>query len=204
MQIIQFIPKLSATGKLPCASFSIPAQACKTGGKLAKIKGSVCSDCYALKGSYRYPTVMAHRSHNLNSMANLDDWTANMIKLIHSTNETGYFRWFDSGDVQSAKHLEAIIDIAEALPDVRFWLPTKEAGIIKRNKRAVPDNLAIRLSMPMIDQLPTGAWKLTSTVRSAKGDVQGAQCKAPSNNGKCGTCRDCWDTSISNITYIKH
>jgi hypothetical protein len=127
-----------------------------------------------------------------------------MIKLIHSTNTTGYFRWFDSGDVQSAKHLEAIIDIAEAMPDVRFWLPTKEAGIIKRNKRDVPDNLAIRLSMPMIDQLPTGAWKLTSTVRSAKGDVHGAECKAPSNNGKCGTCRACWDKTIQNITYIKH
>jgi len=42
---------LSATTKMPCKSFNLPAWECKTGSKLAKIKGSVCFNCYAMKGN---------------------------------------------------------------------------------------------------------------------------------------------------------
>ena len=41
---------LSRTSKMPCESISLDARQCKTGSKLAKIPGSVCNGCYALKG----------------------------------------------------------------------------------------------------------------------------------------------------------
>jgi hypothetical protein len=47
---------LSATTKMPCKSFNLPAWECKTGSKLAKIPGTVCHGCYAMKGNlYKIP-----------------------------------------------------------------------------------------------------------------------------------------------------
>ena len=43
---------LSKPGKMPGWSIGIPAKECKTGSKLRAVKGSVCEDCYALKGCY--------------------------------------------------------------------------------------------------------------------------------------------------------
>ena len=43
---------LSKPSKMPGWSIGLPAKECKTGGKLQKVPGSVCYDCYALKGCY--------------------------------------------------------------------------------------------------------------------------------------------------------
>jgi hypothetical protein len=45
---------LGRASKMPCATYSLPAQECKVGQALAKIPGSVCHGCYADKhGNYR-------------------------------------------------------------------------------------------------------------------------------------------------------
>ena len=41
---------LSKPSKMPGWSIGLPAKECKTGGKLRNVEGSVCYDCYALKG----------------------------------------------------------------------------------------------------------------------------------------------------------
>jgi len=208
-QVIQFMPKLSKASKMPCESFSLPAQACKTGAKLAKVKGSVCNGCYALKGSYHYPNVKAPRAHNLDiiTKGDLNVWAGDMIRQITSTNQSGFFRWFDSGDVQSMEHLKAIVFIAACLPNIKFWMPTKEKALLAKYKREggqTPDNLTIRLSMAMIDQAPNNSvWPLTSTVHQ-KNQAFGTECEAYKQGGKCLTCRKCWDNSIANISYPKH
>jgi len=49
---------LTRTSKMPGLSYSLPAWECKTGSKLRKVKNSVCSACYALKGNYtRYKNI---------------------------------------------------------------------------------------------------------------------------------------------------
>ena len=48
---------LSKPSKMPGWSIGLPAKECKTGGKLQKIPGSVCYDCYALKGCYVFKVV---------------------------------------------------------------------------------------------------------------------------------------------------
>lgn len=207
--VIALPPKLSKAGKMPCESFSLPAQACKTGAKLAKIKGSVCHGCYALKGNYRFPSVKAPRVHNLEIIENGDliTWASDMINIIKANNTSGYFRWHDSGDLQSFNHLIAIISIANALPQIKFWLPTKEKAFLTRAKREaliIPDNLTIRLSMAMVDQAPNNsAWSLTSTVHQ-NAQAFGTECEAYKQGGKCLTCRKCWDSSITNVSYPKH
>ena len=42
---------LSKNNKMPAFTIAIPArESCPRGGKLAKVKGTVCFDCYAVKG----------------------------------------------------------------------------------------------------------------------------------------------------------
>jgi len=52
-EINQSIGGLTKTTKLDYLSYSIPSKECKTGGKLRKVKNSICSDCYAYdRGMY--------------------------------------------------------------------------------------------------------------------------------------------------------
>ena len=48
---------LSNTSKMPGKSISLDAFKCITGSILAAVEGSVCEDCYARKGAYRFPVV---------------------------------------------------------------------------------------------------------------------------------------------------
>lgn len=206
MKIIQ-IHAISNTSKMPCPSYSLPAQACRTGSKLAKVAGSVCSGCYALKGFYNMPTVAAPRAGNLD-MVNNPEWVAEMVDLIGRSKaaRVGFFRWHDSGDIQSLAHLRNIALVAEAMPGIKFWLPTKEKQDVLQYVKQwgdFPENLTVRLSAPMVDGEPPKAWKLTSTVHKAA-KAHGVTCNAPANAGKCGTCRACWDKAVSNVSYALH
>ena len=149
--------------------------------------------------------MLAHqkREANLGSA----EWVQAMILQIEKTG-TSHFRFHDSGDLQSTGHLKAIVNIALALPNVSFWLPTKEKGMLATAKRAglvIPDNLTIRLSAAMVDSDKVNK-ELTGNVSLVqdKVELQGFHCKAPSQQGKCEDCRACWNKSIQTIVYFKH
>jgi len=201
---------VTKTKKMPSDSYSLPAQACITGSKLVNVKGSVCEDCYALKGNYhRYAkTIQPAQYKRLESITN-PLWVESMVKLIGNK---PFFRWHDSGDLQSVDHLAKIATIARHLVNTTFWLPTREYDIVKDylKTESVPVNLVIRLSAMMIDapaKLPKSlrgqANILTSTVH-AKKELDGFKCLAPSQNNKCGTCRACWDNTVTNVSYHAH
>ena len=95
------------------------------------------------------PTVKAALQRRFERVTqDLEGWQADMTLLIHNTNTSGFFRWHDSGDLQSVDHLRAINEIALALPAVKFWLPSREYKIVKQftDRETVADNLTIRLS----------------------------------------------------------
>ena len=48
---------LGYPSKMPGTSYGISAHDCITGAKLAKVQGSVCHGCYALKGNYGFANV---------------------------------------------------------------------------------------------------------------------------------------------------
>lgn len=194
---------LSKTSKMPGYSISTPATDCKTGAQLAKIKGSVCSECYALKGSYRYPdvkTAMRRRQAFMKS----PKWVELMVETINRT-RSPYFRWFDSGDVQSVEHAEQILEVIELTPSKFHWIPTKEKKIWREalTGRMVPNNAVIRLSAAMIDGEAPKSFYNTSTVHKNK-KPEGHICPAPSQGGKCGDCRACWNPEILNVSYAAH
>ena len=188
---------LSKPSKMPGPAYNLPASACITGQKLAKVPGSVCAGCYALKGRYRFNNVQAALQRRLQAIES-PEWVEAMIVLIKPHK---FFRWHDSGDIQSLKHLENIFRVCRATPGTNHWLPTREAQFLKRLKvNQVPRNLIIRMSSHMIDQAPVNFWPWTSTVTSG----EGRSCPAPEQGNECKDCTACWDRTVPNVCYGKH
>ena len=189
---------LSKPSKMPGPAYNLPAAACITGAKLVKVPGSVCAGCYALKGRYRFNNVQEALQRRLQAIAS-PRWVEAMTVLVSGHK---FFRWHDSGDIQSLEHLKNIFKVCENTPETRHWLPTREARFLKLvQPEDVPKNLIIRLSGHMIDQPAATWWPHTSTVTTAPGS---RTCPAPEQGNACGSCRACWDKNIGNIAYGKH
>ena len=185
---------LTRTSKMPGLSYSLPAWECKTGSKLRKVKNSVCSACYALKGNYtRYKNIKIAQYRRLAAIK-LEGWTRAMAAQILRQK---YFRWHDAGDVQDLKHLNKIYEVCRLTPEVKHWMPTREAWI-KDHLDRKPANLVIRFSPPMIGQR-NDSWPNSSMVVET-----GATCPAPAQNNSCGDCRQCWDPEVKVVSYGKH
>ena len=192
----QIVGGLSKPGKMPCYSINLPATECKTGAKLARVPGTVCYDCYALKNRYRMPVQQNAMGRRLGAITH-PLWVQAMTVLI-----TGhkYFRWHDSGDLQSVQHLKNIFEVCKNTPDSSHWLPTREAGLMRlMDPDVVPKNLIIRVSATKVDGPAPKWWPWTSTV-----STKSKTCPAPDQGGKCRSCRACWSRDIQNVTYAKH
>ena len=189
---------LSKPSKMPGHAYGLPAKECKTGSKLAKVEGSTCSGCYALKGFYVFNVVQAAQYKRLEAIKH-PGWVRAMAAQINAK-RVKFFRWHDSGDVQSLKHLFKIYEVARRSPDVAHWMPTREAWVKKYIDRA-PANLVIRFSATMVDQDAPASWPNTSTVTTNEAL---ATCPAPKQDNACKDCRACWDPKIKNIAYLAH
>jgi len=192
---------LSDPGKMPGFAYNLPTWACVVGTKLRDVEGSTCSGCYAHeRGRYRFPNVKDALNRRLNSL-NHPQWIEAISFLItHYSHKVPYFRWHDSGDLQGAQHLTNIFEVCNQTPATSHWMPTREAKLFTlMQPEVVPKNLIIRMSSHMIDQAPVKFWPWTSTVTTKK-----ATCPAPKQGNKCGSCRACWNRSISTVSYGKH
>jgi len=202
----EYVGGLSSPSKLPCFSYSTPAKECNTGSKLRAVEGSVCHKCYAYKGFYNYPNAKNALAKRFNSLY-LPRWVEAMTLLISTLEHSCHFRWHDSGDLNSLIHFKNIIDIATNLPNINFWLPTREYGIIGEsieNEIKIPNNLIVRLSAYMIDgELPIKLAKRYNVAVSGVSSKNDHNCPASSQGNFCLTCRACWDTSKT-VIYKKH
>ena len=187
---------LSTPGKMPCYSINLPATACKVGSILARVPGTTCHGCYALKGRYRFKTTKRAMARRLRALSH-GSWTAAMTALIPGHK---YFRWHDSGDLQGAQHLKNIFEVCKNTPDTSHWLPTREHALLQlMDPDVVPKNLIIRISATKVNGPAPRWWPWTSTV-----STKSKTCPAPDQGGKCRSCRSCWSRDISNVTYAKH
>ena len=201
------VGSLSDTSKMPGKSWGINADRCITGAKLAQVEGSICSTCYAQKGYYsNFPSVKHAQDVRLEAFhADPAGWTAAMVKLVGTEK---FFRWFDSGDLQSVEMLAAIVSVARATPGTRHWLATRERAIIKAwlaNGGEWPANMVCRVSATFFDTIPANhitPW--SSTAHRGAPDASAWLCPAPSQGGNCGDCRACWSQSVPLVTYHAH
>lgn len=226
---------LSFPTKMPGTSYSLPAKACKAGSKLVGVKGSVCSTCYVLRGggSYNRKNAATGMQRRLEGLS-LPLWVEAMVSLLlheHSKprikvdmgargvraqkaggsrfkfNETGFHRWHDSGDLQSAEHFARICEVARRTPNIRHWLPTQELSMVMthlRNGGTIPDNLVVRVSTVMIDDPHRRAWPQTSMVYTRTPPPGVHACPAPKQDNECKSCRACWSRDVPHVAYHQH
>lgn len=202
-QITQRIGSLSKPGKMPGYAWSIPADYCITGSKLAKIEGTPCSVCYAKKGRYRFSNVRTAMEFRLQKWKEDPDWVplqAMRIVLL----EDPYFRWFDSGDLQSEEMLININEVAKLTPQTAHWLPTQERRFVVSQFSNITDNLTVRVSNSVFGDYAsnTVGWFSSSVSKELSEDWH--NCPAHQQENKCGACRACWDKSVPHVVYHEH
>jgi hypothetical protein len=194
--------KLGKPSKMPGYAYGIPAKYCPVGSKLVNIPGSVCSDCYALKGRYMFKNVRDAQEKRYASLKH-PGWVAAMVYMI-KYRSCDFFRWHDSGDLQDMDHLDNVVRVALRCPETKFWLPTRENKLIRQYLTVhgnFPKNLVVRVSGAMINGVQLISFPNTSTVTS---DLAHSTCPAPRQSNNCGLCRDCWDPQVRNVSYHKH
>jgi hypothetical protein len=205
--------------KMPGTSYGIPASACKVGAKLARVEGSTCSNCYAMKGRYGIEGGSVEKSQSAR-LSSLDhpQWAEAMVYMLRKAHglgggkvhwkikAAGFHRWHDSGDIQSIGHLAAICQVARRTPELMHWLPTREAGLLAAFLKAggvIPGNLLVRVSATMVDGAASARFANTSTVHKNAEPV-GHVCPAPKQGNQCGSCRACWSANVVNVSYHAH
>ena len=116
-----------------------------------------------------------------------------------------HFRWHDSGDIQSVKHLINIFEVCKNTPDTKHWLPTQERKYLPLG--SYPKNLVIRLSNAKNNTAPGNAWTHWSTVVDHDAPIYGAtvkHCPASKQGNQCKSCRNCWSRDVKHVTYPNH
>lgn len=198
--------KLSKTSKLD-GILSWSLQALETCPGSVNPDGSLvpaCSGCYATTGNYVFDNVKAPRLANRIDWER-DDWVSDMVKSLDGSR---YFRWFDSGDMYAIGLAEKMLQVMQATPWVKHWLPTrmmkfpKFAAVIAK-MQALP-NVMVRFSSDAIDGT-FDARHGSVIVPDASSVPDGAVlCRAYEHDGKCNGCRACYDKAIPVIAYPAH
>ena len=212
---------LSAPSKMPGYAYSIPASKCRTGSTLAGIPGTVCYGCYAADtrewldqpgrssrwNRYHMDNVVSAMERRYNALSD-PLWVPAMVLMIQARSKSSlYFRWHDSGDIQSIEHLRNIAIVAEATPNIKHWIPTREyrdvtAYIDKFGP--FPSNLAVRVSAHRVNEMAPKRFGLSSIVVDGPSIDGATECPASKQDGECGSCRACWDTTVDTVAYLLH
>jgi hypothetical protein len=213
---LEIVGGLSKPGKMPGYGWSIPAKNCPRGSLLAKKPGTICSNCYAMKGRYAFSNVQNALENRLTKL-NDPLWIDAMTFLLK---DEKYFRWFDSGDLQSTSHLDKIVKVCENTPNCEHWLPTREIRTLilfldKGGK--FPSNLCVRVSADEISKYPVAEisnCKISTTsidnnnewANNPKYKVHDCPVAGSKNIKTCeqAGCTACWKNSVDHINYKLH
>jgi hypothetical protein len=197
--------KLSKASKMPCRSWSLQAlDTCPASRDASGELVDACKGCYATSGNYRFPNVKAPRVHNREDWKR-DTWVSDMVQELDNDR---YFRWFDSGDLYDVRLARKILEVCEATPWVKHWIPTRmhkfpKFTLVLQRLQSLP-NVVLRLSSDSIIG-ETIEGPTTSTIATLEDAPKGSfVCEAYTRGGKCDKCRACWDKGISVVTYIGH
>lgn len=196
---------LSKPSKMPCKTWSLEAGSTCPGSidPTTKLPLPVCAGCYAKDGFYNMPNSKSVRD------ANRADWKrAGWVDdMVAALAKQSYFRWFDSGDVYHPALAFKIFLVVQRTPHIKHWLPTKSYTIPKIRAildriKALP-NASVRYSSPSI----TGEFTEehgSTVIPYAETPTNATVCEAYSRDGKCGSCRACWDQNVKVVAYPAH
>ena len=205
------MPKISKTSKMrvnnkPVKSFSLPAGTSCPGAKDAE----VCGSCYAKSGFYHMPVVKNVREHNRIAY-HKDSFVDDMVKIIGTDK---WFRYFDSGDIETPELGEKIYQIAKRCPTTSIWIPSRSdkvksiAPSIKKlqslpnvSMRLSADNIG--LSKPERPGVNSYVINVSDIPEAHKRGILVCPATTPGTTQKsCDTCTACY--SDVPVAYVLH
>lgn len=212
---------LTDTSKMPCLSWSLPAKHSCPWAVFGT--GTICGSCYAQKGKYVQPVVQNAQDVRfdwvrdcLKSESGTDSFVATMIDAVRRTNNP-YFRVHDSGDLFSPAYIWAWVRIVQALPEVKFWFPTRSWRPAMMPKLTPAARLSWELALTALNSEPNVTvrpsalffnapapqipWLSAGSTAANDGSFT---CPASTQNNECRDCRACWDMPESPISYRAH
>ena len=199
--------RLSKPSKMPCKSWSLEAlDTCPASTDSNGDLVPACVGCYATDGNYRFPNVKAPRVSNKQDWKR-DEWVSEMVEELDTER---YFRWFDSGDLYSLALAEKVLQVMQATPWCKHWLPTRmhkfdKFGPVLAAMESL-DNVAVRLSSDGVNGEVVENARNSSTIIQTVSHSHPALsvCPAGDQDGKCKKCRQCWNKDIKVVAYIAH
>lgn len=116
----------------------------------SKLAGLCDIDCYAMKAERQYKAVLPYRTRQEKAWLNNDSFEiAEQITsfLAKKRNVVKYVRVNEAGDLHSEKCLYKLIELANMLPELKFYTYTHRSDIITDNTaKELPKNLVINTS----------------------------------------------------------
>ncbi len=120
---------LSETSKMPTMSISLPATLCKTGQKLRKVEGSVCSKCYACKGAYTWKATVDALQRRVDALGS-SDW---VDAWCHCWNKRNAFESL-ACSVGMIREIYRVSSTSAALPTLLDALRRSSTGYRRKRK----------------------------------------------------------------------
>ena len=133
--------KLKETSKklgLRVFNFGITAYKTKSGKLTCPFADACIKFCYAQKGAYIWSNVakVFEQRYELTKQDNfIEIMKAEIIKK-----RVDFLRVHDSGDFYSNKYFLKWMQIADQLPNVKFYAYTNSISIVKNNTKSIPNN----------------------------------------------------------------
>lgn len=212
-------PKISKTSKMKITGkrvgcWSLEARKSCPGSKNSD--GSVvevCQSCYATKGMYRFPVVKAARQENQKDY-HRDDWVADMVKEV---SKYDYFRWFDSGDIETPELAIKIGAVIVGTPNTKHWLPTRsdkvrsinDKPILKWRTSKLLNNVVVRPSADNIglnnnERPGVNSYVIRDTdlFEAKRQGIFVCPVTTDKNRTSCDTCTTCY--TDAKVAYLVH
>jgi len=198
--------KLSKASKMPCRSWSLEAlDTCPASKNKDGSLVDACKGCYATTGNYNFPNVKAPRVHNKEDWKR-SEWVDDMVAELDNDR---YFRWFDSGDLYDYRLANKILEVMTRTPHCNHWLPTRmykfaKFQIVLDKMESLPNVVVRKSSDSVVGGLVGGinSSTIVPTIDHVTRDM--VACTAYEREGKCGTCRACWNKDVGVIAYPAH
>lgn len=193
------------------ATGTTPYETCP--GSMVRDPRDVCYTCYAVTGRGRIACVRNVLAHNTALLREAAAEGVDAVVDLYRRSmpvralKVPYVRLHWSGDVENAVLMRGIYGFAEAYPDLRFLLFTRDwhldwARQFFRSVK-VPENLAVRPSALRVAEVPPevcGMHGGTSVYPEETTPVGMYVC--PGNCGRCGW--QCWDRSQEPVAFHWH
>ena len=176
---ISLPPKITCNPKAPCTN----------------------GDCYALNGSFCYPSVQGAYAKNLNTFKTSPGAYFNAIDNWIGIKKPSIFRFHVSGDIPNKRYLNTTLDLAASNPKIKFLAFTKWYKHLENLNE--PENLSIVASAWTGFKMPKHDYPIAWL-------NDGVETRIPKDaiecHGNCETCGMCWSLKKigKDVYFNKH